>query len=344
MTSAELMATARHVASTTGIPLEEALGNIVPRLNDDRAKLIRQTHRPHNGMPGLYISRNREARICGGGYDLSRNNVVLIELDAGLGDSVALTIILQHLQKYRPDWKVGVWVRPGFEAVGNGLCEAVFASEGGMLLGQFDLIYRLDFYAYDWLPRSDSPSTPVVNCLRETFGIQPDRELLKYKINPTGSVNTVGKRHVLIHHESTGGEPQNKNLTWDQIEPLWKALKEWGYVPFILTGNTEIEVGAMAAMIRNCSLFVGIDSGPLHVAGATDTPSIGVWTKHHPLAYFDLCPNVMHLIPDDHEKMWPLTDPDGLFYWKTMKYNFCRFSDLPSDLCREAGRKLGIKT
>jgi SAM-dependent methyltransferase len=38
------------------------------------------------------------------------------------------------------------------------------------------------------------------------------------------------------------------------------------------------------------------------VAGATETPTIGVWTQHHPVHFFDLADNVLHLVPGDHEK------------------------------------------
>ena len=49
--------------------------------------------------------------------------------------------------------------------------------------------------------------------------------------------------------------------------------------------------------------MVGVDSGPLHVAGATSTPTIGVWTRHHPLHYFALAENVTHLVPENHREL-----------------------------------------
>jgi ubiquinone/menaquinone biosynthesis C-methylase UbiE len=49
--------------------------------------------------------------------------------------------------------------------------------------------------------------------------------------------------------------------------------------------------------------MIGVDSGPLHVAGATSTETIGVWTHHHPVHYFDLAGNVLHFVPGNHEKL-----------------------------------------
>src|SRR6266849_6473300 len=64
---------------------------------------------------------------------------------------------------------------------------------------------------------------------------------------------------------------------------------------------------------HQCALMIGVDSGPLHVAGATTTPTIGVWTRHHPIHFFDLANNVLHLVPGDHEKYAP--GPDAIDYF-----------------------------
>ena len=57
--------------------------------------------------------------------------------------------------------------------------------------------------------------------------------------------------------------------------------------------------GTIAALIQRSQLVIGVDSGPLHVAGATTTPTIGVWTGHLPIRYYDVADNVTHLVPAD---------------------------------------------
>ena len=59
---------------------------------------------------------------------------------------------------------------------------------------------------------------------------------------------------------------------------------------------------------------MGVDSGPLHVAGATATPAVGVWTGHHPVHFFDLGPNVTHLVPGDHARL--AAGPGALRYFE----------------------------
>jgi hypothetical protein len=41
------------------------------------------------------------------------------------------------------------------------------------------------------------------------------------------------------------------------------------------------------------------------VAGATETPTIGLWTGRSPVRSYDLCANVTHLVPAH----WRLLDP-----------------------------------
>src|SRR5436305_1747188 len=67
------------------------------------------------------------------------------------------------------------------------------------------------------------------------------------------------------------------------------------------TGPGDAEV--LAALIEAATLMIGVDSGPLHLAGATTTPTIGVWTRHHPVHFFDLAGNVTHLVPGDHAQL-----------------------------------------
>lgn len=127
---------------------------------------------------------------------------------------------------------------------------------------------------------------------------------------------------VAIHYEGNTSA-EKKNLAHGQIVRVCQELRSHGYIPLILdwdrrsplpdqktifcpavgpgdvwdsTGTGDAE--RLAALIGQCALFIGVDSGPLHVAGATETPTIGVWKGHSPIQFYDLCPNVTHLVPD----------------------------------------------
>jgi hypothetical protein len=51
------------------------------------------------------------------------------------------------------------------------------------------------------------------------------------------------------------------------------------------------------ALIKRADLVIGCDSGVLHFTRFTDTPALGVWTRHHPSQYALPRPNTLHVVP-----------------------------------------------
>jgi hypothetical protein len=159
-------------------------------------------------------------------------------------------------------------------------------------------------------------------------------------------------RAVLIHYEgNTSGD--RKNLSTELIRQACDQILQLDYVPVILdwdrrsplpdnqrifcpdanhalwnsvgTGDAE----QLAALIDESQLMIGIDSGPLHVAGATTTKTLGVWTRHHPLNFFDISPNVEHLVPADGETQ--IATEDARKYFRRT-YRHREYYDLSSEL------------
>lgn len=97
------------------------------------------------------------------------------------------------------------------------------------------------------------------------------------------------------------------------------------------TGDGE----TIAALIAQCSLFIGIDSGPGHIAAATETPSVIVWTGHHPLHYCAPSTNVLHLMPERHEELLRGRRDAGLKYFEA-NYAHRHYRDLNATLPRIA--------
>jgi ADP-heptose:LPS heptosyltransferase len=192
---------------------------------------------------------------------------------------------------------------------------------------------------------ADSPSTKVEHCLRSVFNVQPIRELCGYEIPAGPGALAAAKSYlesvcgpgtarqgrypaVLLHYQGNTSTEQ-KNLSHDLARRICEAVLEASYVPVILDWDhrTPLADGArifnpdadaplwggigtgdcetLTALIAQSSLFVGIDSGPLHVAGGVangqiPTPAIAVWTGHHPLHYLAPAEHVTHLVPEQH--------------------------------------------
>ena len=265
---------------------------------------------------------------------------VLIEFRHGLGDAAQFTSVLKHLQQFYPHWNVDVSALVGKHTCYQGLCRQIFRLRDEEVdASRYDKRYVLDWdecrHDHEFWP-----STKVASCLLEIFRLTPRPELCTYTIEVGEQAQEAAAKYlseitgttaneegrfpaVLIHYEgNTSGS--KKNLPHALVQQICEDLIEVRYVPVILdwdqrspvidgrrifnpdarhplwqgkgTGDAE----TLAALIEASSLMIGIDSGPLHVAGATTTLTIGVWTHHHPVHFFDLADHVQHLVPRNH--------------------------------------------
>ena len=134
-------------------------------------------------------------------------------------------------------------------------------------------------------------------------------------------------RAVVIHYQGRTSR-MKKDLPSAFVRHIVQRIQKRGRVPIILDWNdtpsllinqktvhcprpghpiwSEAKEGTasgVAALIEASEYMIGIDSGPLHVAGAVDTPTFGIWTRHHPIHYFDHADNVEHWVPRFHKRL-----------------------------------------
>lgn len=143
-------------------------------------------------------------------------------------------------------------------------------------------------------------------------------------------------RVVAVHYQGDSSKTR-KDLTHAQAAQVCKEVDKLGCSPLLLdwrdaspltdsiqvrtTGRISMsrEWGADAeyncAVIAQCAAFVGIDSGPSKCASATDTPSLIVWTGHHPAPFHDPAPNTTHLVPVRYNGLEPVCDDAGVIRW-----------------------------
>jgi FkbM family methyltransferase len=159
---------------------------------------------------------------------------------------------------------------------------------------------------------------------------------------------------VLIHYEGNTSRDR-KDIPVEIVRRLCDDIIQAGAVPVILdwdrrsplpdgervhcpdvhaelwggTGTGDAE--SLAALIEQSALVVGVDSGPLHVAGATTTPTIGVWRGHHPVHFFALADNVTHLVPESHAGLLRGDRAAGEAFFRT-HYRHQEYRDLENAL------------
>jgi hypothetical protein len=265
----------------------------------------------------------------------------------GLGDGIQFTVVLKHVRKYRPDWIVDYQCAPDCARAAIGLCNAVF-TDAEPATGKYDhvlAIQPLDNYSN--FP--DRPNTKVTAALHENFGIPYDHELGRYECFVSDTARHKVERAVrnvdipryadgrfkavLLHYQGMSS-PHRKNLQDWQADAILKAIAAAGRTPILVDrdGKSPLKAlrikgiddcEAMAALIWACEAFVGIDSGPGHIASTTDTPTLICWTKNHPVQFHDPAPNTTHMIPVDHRDISPADDDavaayfERAYLWRT---------------------------
>jgi SAM-dependent methyltransferase len=160
---------------------------------------------------------------------------------------------------------------------------------------------------------------------------------------------------VAIHYQGNTSEGK-KNLSHRLVAELCKELLLHGYTPLILdwdrrspvpnnqtifspgvgpgdlwgnTGTGDAEL--LAALLQQCALVIGVDSGPLHVAGATSTPTLGLWIGHSPVQFYDLCSNVTHLVPRSWRSIPPCQNPVAAKFFEE-NYSILTYDQLDTAL------------
>jgi len=283
---------------------------------------------------------------------------VLIHFRHGMGDAMQLVIVIRHLQQAYPDWEIGVEAWPGIHSVFNGICNAHAMQMPFDYRDQYNKTIKLAWPRPEYI--YPGPSTKPALCLQEVFNLGPIPELWKYEIHPSEEATKKAERYQveyldsqpfgLIHYKGTSS-PQDKDLTDYEALQLVKAIKKLGLVPVLLEwnpnnklvkldpgianpsrlhpwlwdGQREGDGGTITALIQRANLFFGIDSGPEHLAAATDTPTYIFWWNNEPALCFDPAENVTHFVPNDCQSIQET--------WFKANYNVCPYGDDLTELC-----------
>jgi len=224
----------------------------------------------------------------------------------------------------------------GKHTIFGNLCNKAFI-KGSAPRPEYEKIMEIRWMeSFLYIPYTNVPPTKVTKSLRDEFRIDPDPKLFNYEIQITEEsrqaarsyIEKLPKSRIAVAHFQGNTGAKAKNVEENAMQKICNFLTEHGFTIVILDwdrrkasrlangnnifcpseqnplwGGTGTGDGnILAALIEQADLFIGIDSGPLHVAAATKTPTIGLWTQHHPLHYFDLS-NVKHLIPMDAAKL-----------------------------------------
>lgn len=279
------------------------------------------------------------------------NILISLHRGYGLGDAVMMLAVLKHVRKYRPEWVIDFQAEEGRHCVGRGIAHNTFVYGSSYPHEHYDGEFGILLYD-KWYGWTDRPNTLVSSCLHETFNLPWDRTCGRYEIRIgndayRNAMSLVPRSAVALHYR--GDSAANyKNLTPLHALSICHEIKSVGRVPLLIDWRNESvlpseskgiqTVGRSflsrkwgtsaemnAAVISQCQAFIGIDSGPAKCASATNTPSLVIWTGHHPAKYHDPAPNTIHLVPEDYHDLPPICNDKGVVNWFENHYTVLKY-------------------
>ena len=253
----------------------------------------------------------------------------------GLGDCVQFTIVLKHLRHYYPNTRFAVCAKPGRETIFTGLADAVFPIE--VPKRWVDVCWDQELNIRFVRPTRNQlnlPNSKVTECLLDELGLEPIEALYRYAIEPdefaeANAANLIkstmgrGPHSFGLVHFYSECSTEEKNLTENEALQVGYCLRAHGIEPVYLDFANRIKptshiaqnrfkiIGAerrpapriLHELIKKAACFVGIDSGPAHLAAATDTATWVLWGSTCAPYCFDPADNVEHIMPEDWERL-----------------------------------------
>lgn len=310
---------------------------------------------------------------------------VLVKFSHGLGDVVQFTVALKHLAKHRPDWVIDTLAGRGKHSALYGHCFGVyFDGQPRPAEHTYAEVFDVGWFEnYNNYP--DRPNSKITNCLAEEFGIPYDPALGTYTVHYSeqqrcrvreyldgigAKVLTNGRYDVICLHYEGNTSTAKKNLQHHIARAACETITATGYKVVLLdwdnrspipngstvhkppTGSGDLwggfgsgDAATLAALIDQCAGFIGIDSGPGKVASATATPTVIVWTGHHPLQFHDPHEGTLHLIPENHAGLAPVSgDAVKCAYFKShYRHQTYAPNGLSLELCKLAAGMCGAR-
>ena len=220
---------------------------------------------------------------------MSHSARILVRRIGALGDVILTTPIVRRLRREHPLAAIGV--QTGYPDVfRNSPHKLTIFPPGNLpfpwtLAGGLTRLIDLDL-AYE-----RRPSTHIVRAyMTEAFGDQGEPADLRQELFFTPSkADWPTKKPIVAVHAAKAGW-RNRTLPETTWIAVIDGLRAAGFFPLLVGTSRDAlpkaktaafhlaDVLVQAGVIARCAGFVGSDSALLHVAGATSTPIVGIYT------------------------------------------------------------------
>ena len=201
------------------------------------------------------------------------NNIV-VRRQGAHGDALIAAAVVPALKKKHPNCKVSFSTMCPEVVDGNPFIDKI-VDDQNLSERSFHVYYNLDM-AYEY-----RPNTNILKAYAEAVGVKAEDCALFLKTTP---VPDLPESYIVFHAGKTNWV--GRDWASSKFDILASQLQKMGH-KVICVGTTrdnrtacdldlrgKTNISELAHVIKNCKLFVGIDSFPMHVAQTFDVPGV----------------------------------------------------------------------
>jgi len=213
---------------------------------------------------------------------------ILVRRTVALGDVILATPVPRRLKRENPGAEISVQTAY-YDVFRNNPYVLPTIDPINIHHGPYDTVINLDL-AYENQPRMHIVEAYMLHAFGDAGRTEDKRQELFFDRTPMKHI--AGKGYVAVHAAVAGWK--NRTLPRDTWREVLHRLNVAGLQPILVGTERDAvpgfdcptffvpDIHMQATLIQSCECFVGSDSGLLHVAGATDTPIVGVFTCADP--------------------------------------------------------------
>jgi ADP-heptose:LPS heptosyltransferase len=238
-----------------------------------------------------------------------RKRMLTLTRLGGLGDLLCVLACVPGLRRRHPNsWLLLIApTRSRKLAISTGLPDATVEADSfaGKLCLRFS---TLSTYYQPLLPDEHDPPQPQALHLAHEFaralGVKADLSSVSLRVPDRArrrmkrrllAANTGGQSIVVLHPGPSWPVREWPHHRWCELTEIISAriaaiiikigmdldsyghLRPSAYIPNTVDWTNQLDVIEIAALLEQADLFVGIDSGPLHIAGVLGVPAVGLF-------------------------------------------------------------------
>jgi ADP-heptose:LPS heptosyltransferase len=214
---------------------------------------------------------------------------VLLQMQHGLGDLILFMPLVEELKRRFPrvNIKIGYDPKRDFSFIGDLAYPIIITGDYRKILRQFTYVFNIQYPEPDMKKSVVTIQKPYL-CNEKEIGLE-DFVWKPYKLNV--ELKNENSKTIGVHFFGNTNS-RHKNPTETCASRICKEIKEAGYEPFevhmihhftkdqnLFIGNKlfrkenslrceKPNIGTMINKIAECKYFVGVDSGPLYLAGS----------------------------------------------------------------------------